>query len=133
MPTAAGLLTSIAILLSAMNLVPTLFIDWKWQVAATCALCGINLIVWNRSQIPALSISDAAKTVSISALVIAGLAIIDTGLGFAFGQKTIVNAFWGSGPVGGVADAFLFAAGLLTGVPTLVRSVYFKYVSRQSA
>jgi len=133
MPTVAGLVTALAIFLSAVNLVPSLNLPWLWQALAAAALCIANLIVWHRSNIPNLSVREAAKIVGTSALAIAGLAVLDTGLGFLFGQETIAKAFWGSGPVGGILDAFLFLAGLLVGVPTLVRSMCSKYASRAGA
>ncbi|RQP21145.1 hypothetical protein DZC73_29415 [Albitalea terrae] len=117
------MLSSVFVLI-ALNVVPGVHIDLPWQLVGVLVACVANLLVWQRSKVPPMPLREAGKLVVQGFLVILVLAAIDTILGFAFGQHTVVGAFVHSGAFGGVADAFLFFGGLFIGVPTLARAVY---------
>ena len=72
-----------------------------------------------------ISLREAVKLVVLCALILSGVAALDTLIGFTVGrQHTLLDAFINSGPFGGIVDAFLFLCGALFGVPALVRAVW---------
>ena len=123
----AGLLTSTTFLLLTLNVIPHLHVPPLWQLFAVLILSAINVIAWQRMRIGAMSLREALKSMGIGILIVGCLAVFDTILGFGFGQRTIVDAFFHSGPFGGISDAFIFLCGLFVGIPTLVRSLCIHY------
>ena len=123
----AGLLTSATFLLLTLNVIPHLHVPPLWQLFAVLILSAINVIAWQRTRIGAMSLREVLKSVGIGILFVGCLAVFDTIVGFGFGQRTIVDAFFHSGPFGGISDAFIFLCGLFVGIPTLVRSLCIHY------
>ena len=95
--------------------------------SATFLLLTLNVIAWQRMRIGAMSLREVLKSVGIWILLVGCLAVFDTIVGFGFGQRTIVDAFFHSGAFGGISDAFIFLCGLFVGIPTLVRSLCIHY------
>ena len=122
-----GLLTSATFLLLTLNVVPHLHVPPLWQLFAVLILSAINVIAWQRMRIGAMSLREVLKSAGIGILFVGCLAVFDTILGFAFGRRTIGDAFFHSGPFGGISDAFIFLCGLFVGIPTLVRSLCIHY------
>ena len=123
----AGLLTSTTFLMLTLNVIPELHIPPLWQLFSVLILSAINVITWRRMQIGAMSLREVLKSVGTGILLVGCLAVFDTIVGFGFGQRTIVDAFFHSGPFGGISDAFIFLCGLFVGIPTLVRSLCIHY------
>lgn len=126
--TAIGIATSALLVLLALNLTPGIHMSPEWQLVAVSCIGVINLFCWYRGPAPALTLTEAAKVFSLGALILAGVAILDTMVGFIFHARTIPDAFINSGPLGGISDIFLFLLGTFVGVPTLVRAICLHYV-----
>lgn len=125
-----GLLTCSVILLLVLNVIPGVDISLAWQAIAAICLGATNLLVWRGQQIEPMSFRDAAITAALGCLIVGALAVVDTLVGFAFGERTMWGAFIHSGAFGGIADVFLIACGSLIGIPALARSVYLYHAGR---
>jgi hypothetical protein len=132
MANVTGLLTCSMLLLFVLNFVPGVHLSLVWQAIAAVCLGITNLLVWRRMQIEPMPFRKAAKDVALGLLLLAALAVFDTSIGFASGQRTVWAAFIHSGAFGGIVDAFLTTCGLFIGVPTLARSVYLYHHGRGS-
>ena len=133
MADAFGLLTSIVVSLTVLNLTPGVEVPPLWQMFTAVILAILNFVVWARVKAAPISFRHAAKVVALCSLVLALIATLDTLGGFIVGhQRTILEAFINSGPFGGIMDLFLFLCGLLLGVPTLVRALCLHYCRRRS-
>lgn len=115
-------------MLVALNLVPGLDLALAWQLGVVVAVAVVNMVVWRRSQVEPMPPKVALGCVLLGLLILGAVAAIDTLIGFSFShERTVADALLHSGPLGGVADVFLFLCGLVVGVPTLARAVYLYY------
>jgi hypothetical protein len=123
-----GLLTGAALLLLALNLIPFLHLELQWQVAAVVVLSAINRVSWRSMSVAGISFPEAAKRVGWCALFLGVFAVVDTAAGFFIGGKrSIVEAFFSSGPLGGITDLFLTVGAVFVGIPAMLRGLYLYY------
>jgi len=126
-----GLLTGATLLLLALNLTP-FHLEPQWQAAAVVVLSAINWASWSQMSAAGISFSAAAKGVGWCALFLGGLATVDTAAGFLIGgRRTFIEAFMGSGPLGGVTDTFLLICAVFVGIPAMVRGLCLYYRGRR--
>jgi hypothetical protein len=132
MATLAGLAACAILALLTLNLVPLFHLSPVWQAIVVILMCSANFAFWRWNHIPPVSFRGAVKLCAWGLLLIGLLAAIDSLIGFAGGERSIVQAFIHSGPAGAPIDAFLFLSGVFIGVPTLVRSICLHYYGQRT-
>jgi hypothetical protein len=123
-----GLLASATLTVLALNVVPGLHVDPRLQFCAVVAVGFINLLAWARAKVRPVSLTKGLKLLALCTMILVAMAAIDTAVGLVGErERTIPEAFFNSGPLGGIVDAILFVCGLFVGVPTLTRAICMYY------
>jgi hypothetical protein len=129
-----GVITSILVSVAVLNFAPAPRIPPLFQVFTVIILATLNMVVWRSLKVTPIPLPKAVEIAVICALILTGLAAVDTLVGYLGGHRdSILDAFVNSGPIGGVLDGILLLGALLFGVPTCAHAVCLYYDGKRRA